>query len=234
MLAKHHYNAMGLHKTSRSTFELPKMSTNKYHFSLETYLRLILHSCMATFGGKGPHSLYWVRYYTFSFQYRMSLVQKQNKLKQFGTSYTEEYWLLFHREKNWERERDIHFKQTVIFIDESNELACLHLCTPSTAKHSIPGWLSGEFRMVWGSSKLTATILSPYIIPSSAWGSLRSFKVILISIMIVRVVWAWESIWTWLINLPGLCFDSQYSQYKSCQLSIQHSRAIKKLQGKMS
>lgn len=59
-------------------------------------------------------------------------------------------------------------------------------------------------------SKLAATIISPYIVPPSAWGRLGSFEVVLVlvSIRIVRVVRARESVRTWLVDLPRFCFNS--------------------------
>lgn len=84
-----------------------------------------------------------------------------------------------------------------------------------------------------GCIKLTGTIVSPYIVPSTTWGSLRPLNVILVPLEVVWVVEARKSIWSWLINLFGLCFDSKNSQYKSSQLSIQQSGAIEKLQVNM-
>lgn len=88
----------------------------------------------------------------------------------------------------------------------------------------VTGWFS---RHRLGGIHLTASIVSPYTVPRTTWGSLRPLNVILVPMGVVR---AWESIWSWWIDLSGFCFNSQKSQYKSSQLSIQHSRVIKKLQ----
>ena len=71
-------------------------------------------------------------------------------------------------------------------------------------------------------------IIFPCIVPRTTWCSLCSLNIV----MIYRgTVWPrqWKSIWTCMVNLLGLRFDSKQPQHKSSKLSIQHTRPIKKL-----